>query len=223
MSVIAEIETAIAPIEDTVNVLIAPYQPTSMRISELSSILLDRATSQEVRDLIWRHIVKWARDKEPYSTLIAIRLALPGIRHAAKRVKAIYPHTADSDAENEVIAGFLTGLSTVDIDEPRICSRLCGSAFSAGRTWARRQIASARAAQTHRSQTPRPQYGHVDLVLARAVAENIITFTAASLIYRTRFDGDTIAKAAASAGLETTCAIRIRKSAERAVKDWLTK
>ncbi|MGH8794773.1 MAG: hypothetical protein ACRDXX_19270 [Stackebrandtia sp.] len=66
------------------------------------------------------------------------------------------------------------------------------------------------------SRTPPPPYGHVDLVLAQAVACNVITRDDAALITDTRLDGRTLAHAADTLGIPAAEARIARKTAESA-------
>lgn len=191
-------------------------------VAELSDLLLDPATSAHARDRVWAHLVRRARHDGPEWTVIAAGLALPGLRRAAARVVCIWPHGDAGDREAEVLAGFLTALADVDIRRPRVCSRLCQAAWSAGRSWARRQIRASKAVRgAFESRTPPPPYGHVDLVMARAVTEGVLTRTDATLVSATRLDGDSLTATAETVGVSAAEARLMRKHAEAALVDWL--
>lgn len=204
-----------ADITDT----LAPAHP-----GEVAAILYNRSTSPTKRDRIWAHIVGRTRtDNNGEWTVIATGLALPGLRRAAARTARIWPHDDPGDTDAEVLAGFVAALSEVDLARPRICSRLVQAAFSAGRAAARRHI---RAAQTRQraleSSMPPPVSGHVDLVLARAVHEGIITRADAEIIGATRLDHQPLVEEAATQGLTLAELQQIRDTAETALRNWIT-
>src|SRR5690606_34801532 len=113
-------------------------------ITATQSIL--QTANPQRRDRIWAHLVHQARTADIWVT-IAAGLALPGLRHAAARVARICPSDDAADSDAEVLSGFLTALTDIDSSHGRICSRLCQAAFSAGRSYARRQIRAARTKQ----------------------------------------------------------------------------
>lgn len=189
-------------------------------ISEVGRIL--RHASARSSDRIWTHLVHQAREHGEPWTVIAAGLALPGLRHAADRVAMVWPYTDVDDGDAEILTGFLAALQTIDCTKGRICSRLCQAAFSAGRSHARRQISAARAQQTAaESRTPPPPYGHVDLVLARAVREQVITAAEADIIGAIRLDLQSVAKVAAAHGTTTDALSDQRRLAEAKLADWL--
>lgn len=164
-----------------------PQRP--IRVTELKRLLLDRRTSGYVRDAAWRELVHRARTGGPSWTVAAVGVALPGLRRVAGRLARGYGgDTADLDAE--VLTGFLAALQTVDTSRRRIVLRLCWAAYRAG---ARHRYADAvpgAGAQVPvASMAPPRPWGHPDLVLARAVAEKVITAAEADLIARTRLEG----------------------------------
>lgn len=182
-------------------------------IPQLSKILLHHDTTSQTKDAVWRRLVHLARTDKPEWVVIASGLALPGLRRAAARVAHIYPHADVTEGQSEVLAGFLHALRQLDTTRTSICSKLCQAAFSAGRTYARRQIAASRAIQ-ELARTPHiPARGHVDLVLADAVENGTITQIGATIIAATRLDKTPLTTVAEHLGISTYQARKIAKTA----------
>lgn len=157
-------------------------------LDELKRLLLHASASPTVKDAAWAHLVRSARHRGPSWVIGAVGVALPGLRRAAGRVARGYRgDTTDIDAE--VLTGFLAALRTVDVTRPAIALRLCWAGYRAG---VRLRYADAAFASQHTEPMasgapPRP-WGHPDLVLADAVAKNVITAGQAELIARTRLE-----------------------------------
>lgn len=194
-----------------------PQRP--IRVTELKRLLLDRRTSGHVRDAAWRELVQRARTGGPSWTVAAVGVALPGLRRVAGRLARDYDgDTADLDAE--VLTGFLAALRTVDTSRRRIVLRLCWAAYRAG---ARHRYADAAPGTEPRLPVtsiapPRP-WGHPDLVLARAVTDQIITADEADLIARTRLDGVPVTSIARRSGEPFRAVLMRRFRAEHKVAE----
>ncbi|MPZ67755.1 MAG: hypothetical protein GEU83_20480 [Pseudonocardiaceae bacterium] len=162
-----------------------PQRP--IPLLELRRRLLDRSLSWQVRDAVWRELVQRARLCDPAWTVAAVGVAWPGLRRAADRVARGYDGDA-ADVDGEVLAGFLGALPTIDTTRRRIVRRLCWSAYRAG---ARFRDASVDYTDGVRVATTMPAsrpWGHPELVIERAVAEQVITSSEAQLIASTRLD-----------------------------------
>lgn len=190
----------------------------------VAAMLHDRSTCPTRRDRIWAHVVNRTRRCGTGEwTVFATGLALPGLRRAAARAVRIWPHDDPGDIDAEVLAGFVTALAEIDLSRPRVCSRLIQAAFSAGRARARRHIHAAHTRQRARESTmPPPVSGHVDLVLARAVHEGVITRREATIIGATRIEDQTVVQEAATHGMTPSELERSRGEAEDALRDWIT-
>lgn len=117
----------------------------------------------------------------------AVGVALPGLRTAASRLTRA---GATTDVEADLIAGFLAALPALDLGQPRVCARLCNAAYVAARA-AARSTAPATSGEGNFAPAsalpPRP-WGHLDFVLARAVAQRVISAADAELIAVTRLE-----------------------------------
>ncbi|GAA3433341.1 hypothetical protein [Kutzneria kofuensis] len=111
--------------------------------------------------------------------------------------------------------GFLTALSTIDLRPPRIMLRLRWAAYRSGYD----ALAEALAGPTpvapgFRSTPPHTPWGHPDLVLARAVADGVLTQTEAALIGATRLEEVPVADWAAAHQIGEWAVYKTRKRAE---------
>ena len=77
--------------------------------------------------------------------------------------------------------------------------------------------------EAFRSREPRPLWGHEDFVLARAVAEGVITGEQAELIGATRLEPEyTLTQAAADWGVSYKAIEQVRRRAEHRLAAWLS-
>ena len=185
-------------------------------VSELARLL--PTVSADVRDAVWRELVRRARSRGSTWVVVAAGLALPGLRNAAGALTRGY-RSDPADIDTEVIAGFLAALREVDIDEPAIAWRLCRAAYNAG---ARARYAADRYAARHvelpedggSQMAPRAPWSHPDLVLADAVAKRVLSVETAELIGRTRLEGRTLRAVAEELQVPYSTARRHRREAE---------
>lgn len=157
-----------------------------INLRELSVILVHPSTSFETRDAVWRHLIVRARGGNPAWIIGAAGVAMPALKRMAARLAAHFgDDTADLDAE--LLSGFVTAVREIDIDAPRVITRLCSPAFAAARRARRADLAARSGVPVRYAPAPPPQpYGHPDLVLARAVKAGIITALQADVIGATR-------------------------------------
>ena len=200
---------------DTTGVPGLPQQP--VRLSELRRWLLDRSTSPEARDVVWRELVAHSRRPPPDGpawTVAAVGLALPGLTAAAGRLSRGWRgDTSDLDAE--LLTGFVARLRTLDASEPRVLGRLMDAAIRAGRR-ARAQAGDLEVVRVERawSRAPSHPWDHPDWVLARAVAAGVVDRTEAHLIGATRLEDNRLVDVAAQLGLDVQLARDWRYRAE---------
>ena len=200
---------------DTTGVPGLPRQP--LRLSELRRWLLDRSTSPDARDGVWRELVALSRRPPPNGsawTVAAVGLALPGLTAAAGRLtRGWRGDTSDLDAE--LLAGFVARLRTLDVSESRVLGRLLDAAIRAGRR-ARDQAGDLEVVRVERawSRAPSHPWDHPDWVLARAVAAGVVDRTEAHLIGATRLEDNSLADVASQLGLDVQLARDWRYRAE---------
>jgi hypothetical protein len=196
-----------------------PVLPNGISADRLPVLVptLDR----EGRDAIWRQLVGLARDGDPAWTVICTGLALPGLRTAAAAVARGLPDQA-ADMDAEILTGFLVALREVDARIPDVCGRLREAAYNAGRRARYAELA-------HRNRradddTPVPAFSepaHPDAILARAVADGVVSALEAELIGRVHLEGRSIRIVAAELWMARTTAQDTLKKAVVRLASWL--
>ncbi len=184
-------------------------------INRLRALLLHPCTSYAARDATWRYLIMRARGDGSAWVVAAAGVALPGLRRAAARLGR--DHLDPADVQAELLAGFLTAMHRIDLDEARVCPRLCNAAYAAARAalaW-REPATCGELDLLTTAAAPTQQFGHPDLVLARAVAAGVITAAEADLIGTTRLEDVTIDEYARRAGWSYQAACKKRQRAEK--------
>jgi len=174
-------------------------------------------------DPVWTYLVDRAR-KQPLWVTLSAALALPGLRNAARRVTWIAPPWAErADIEASALAGFAAGLAQISTLRAHVCRRLCHQGYIGARAYARELVryAKALASPEFASHPPEPGVGHVDLVLADAIRNEVITAEEADLIGATRLDGQRLGDYATAHGLTRPATDHRRRAAEQRLTAWL--
>ena len=186
-------------------------------LDELRDLLLSPETSVEVRDAVWRELVTRARRDGPTWVVAAVGVAMPGLRRIAGLLAAGWRGDTD-DLDAELIVGFVTRLTTIDLDVPRVCGRLIDAGLRAARK-ARDSDSDAELirASAVGSIAPVHPWDHPDLVLARAVAAAVLNADQANLIAATRLESTTLAEVAGWLGIAPSTASAWRGKAERSL------
>ena len=190
-------------------------------LDEVRDRLLARRCRQATRDAVWAHLVLRARTEGATWTVAAVGVALPALTSVAAQLSDRFAGDP-GDVHAEVVRGFLAALSTLDLRRPRIMLRLRWAAYRSGY----RALAEALAGPTpvapgFRSTPPHQPWGHPDLVLARAVADGVLTQTEASLIGATRLDDVPVADWAAQHQTGEWGVYKARKRAELRLATYL--
>ncbi|MDX8030991.1 hypothetical protein SK803_12250 [Lentzea sp. BCCO 10_0856] len=183
-------------------------------LDEVRDQLLARRCPQTTRDAVWAHLVLRSRTEGATWTVAAVGVALPALTSAAA-ILSDRLSGDPADVHAEVLRGFLTALSTIDLRPPRIMLRLRWAAYRSGY----RALTEALAGPTpvapgFRSTPPHAPWGHPDLVLARAVADGVLTQTEAALIGATRLEEVPVADWAAAHQTGEWAVYKMRKRAE---------
>ncbi|MEV4539310.1 hypothetical protein AB0J82_36610 [Asanoa sp. NPDC049518] len=132
------------------------------------------------RDAVWRDLIGRARLDGPAWVIAATAFALPAlVGIAAELTRAGWTGDPD-DVDAEVLAGFLSALrDRVDVTGPAPHRALCRAAWRAGLALVRQQrrfmtVDDVEAVASLPSHTPRPPWGHPDLLIRRAVVLGLI-------------------------------------------------
>jgi hypothetical protein len=130
---------------------------------------------------------------DPAWVVASVALTLPGLRRMAGRLARRVSIDEVADLESEMLTGYLTALRTIDTTTGRIASRLCWAAYRAADRHRVSDPAASGVVAGLGSSTPPPRpFGHPDFVLARVVADGVLSEYEAELIARTRLEGTTL-------------------------------
>jgi hypothetical protein len=176
-------------------------------LSELAAILMHPSCGYATSDRVWRLLIEQARTAGPAWVVGAARVALPGLRQGAYRLRHY-----SGDVQAELLTAFVAALRTVKPGGAKVAQRLLTATFTAARTalHAEEPIRPA-------SLAPAPvtaAAGHPDVVLARAVAAEVITAAEAELIGATRLEGVAVTDYAERAGRSYWAVVKERSRAE---------
>jgi hypothetical protein len=205
-------------------------------LDELRDLLLDTQCSGHTRDAVWRHLVQRARAVGGTWTLACVGLALPTLARSAGRLAPHYRGDR-ADLHAAVLAGFIQALAQVELSRPAISQQLRWAAFQAGYAALSESLdapvpaeaadleaavdAAPPTGPVFRSASPRRPWGHPDLVLARAIADGILTATEAELIGTTRLDDTSLSDWAEQHGVSYRRANLARWRAEQRLVAYL--
>lgn len=201
-----------------------PQRP--VLLAELRTLLLDDAAPRTVRDAVWRVLVTKAREDGPQWRLVAVGMALPGLRRVADVFAGNWRGDV-GDRDSELLAGFLERLQTIDLDRPRIAGKLIDAAERAVKVAMQRAADHAAESTVQQDEErlavgvglpgpmppPRP-WDHPDWVLTRAVVAGVIGEEEWTLIARTRLEGCSVQSVASVLGVAPGLASSWRRRAE---------
>ncbi|XVS61877.1 hypothetical protein ACQPYE_26785 [Actinosynnema sp. CA-299493] len=191
-------------------------------LDELRELLLDHALPMSTVDPVWVHLVTRSRDEGGAATVGCVGVALPALFAIAAELCGPF---ADEhhDIHAAVLTGFLSELARADLDRPWVMWRLRCAALRAGHLFIRDALESPTPSEEdfHSGEPARP-WGHEDFVLARAVAEGVMTGAQAELIGSTRLEPEyTLRQAAVDRGVSYKAIEQVRRRAERRLVAWL--
>jgi hypothetical protein len=198
-----------------------PDRPVSL--DEMRVLLLHPSVGSGARNKVWAELVRLARAGDPAWVIGLAGVAMPGLRRAATSLTSAYRGDR-ADLQAEVLAGFLTALRALDLDDLEsvpLASRLCWAAWRAGQQLAHADAdwSAARRNLDDCLDGPDLPWGHPDFVLAAAVRQGIVSRAQAELIGRNRLEGVPLAKIVAELGISHPALCNRRKRAEKAITD----
>ncbi|SDK52596.1 hypothetical protein SAMN05216298_0407 [Glycomyces sambucus] len=198
---------------------------TSISTGELGRTLLSKDTAQTERDSAWATIVDQARKAQEPWLIIAVGVAIPGIRNAIKFASVYAPEYSDrTEIESAALAGFVTAVHDIDTTRGKVCARLCNRAYIAARRCAieisryQRQLHSP----IFESHPPAKEFGHPDLVLAKAIDNEIVTRLQAILILKVVIEKLPISAVAEAEEITEESASNQIRAAKAQLWEWLT-
>ena len=190
-------------------------------LGELKARLLHPSTPFAIRDAIVGELVARAQAEGGRWSVGLAGVLLPGLRRAVWALTQACPDRAD-EIEAEALAAFLAAAAKATPGRARLASWLCWLARTGAARLLRAELAerAGPGAEPVSAAPPRP-WGHPDIVLARAVAADVVSATDAELIATTRLEGANLAAIAEDLGLDyETCRMR-RSRAEAKLRDYL--
>ncbi|MEO3827368.1 hypothetical protein [Actinomadura sp. B10D3] len=195
----------------------------SIGLREMRAILLHPSTGYAARDAVWAQLVSRARHDGPAWVVGCLGIALPGLKATLARVTSgcgwQEPHRID-EAAAAMVSAFHQGLLTIDIDRkaigPRLLLRARKAAYGAGTNGSPlMQVAPESMAETVLPPVTQRPAGHVDLVLAEAVRQGVLSRFEASVIGVTRFEDVDPRQLAEQLGTGYEALMKRRRRAER--------
>ncbi|GAA4102255.1 hypothetical protein [Nonomuraea soli] len=203
-------------------------------LDELRAILLHRSCSRTTRDHVWRHLIEQARTVRGAWMVAAVALARPMLGRLVTAL-ATKLHTDHSehpdrlarmdqeDLEAEVLVAFMEALIRVKLtwSHPLLrLSRLTQLAVLRTLTVEQPRLLDDPTLLNRAEaslQTLAYPAGHPDLLLAQAVAEEVITSDEAELIGFTRLEGIPLSAFCRRRGLLYCTVLKRRQRAENAL------
>lgn len=190
-------------------------------LPELRTRLLARSCPKPTRDAVWAELVSRSRTQGAAWTVACVGMAMPALSRLARDLCAAFAgDTADVHAE--ILRGFLTGLTTLDLGRPSVMTRLRWHAYRGGHAAVRDALdAPTPLGCGFDSTPPPPTAGHPDFVLARAVAAGAISRLDAEVIGETRLEDVPLRDWAETQGISYVAARQVRSRGERRLLVWL--
>jgi hypothetical protein len=182
-------------------------------LDELRERLPLAGCDQTTRDAVWAHLVHRSHVDGAAWTIGCVGVALPELTAIAVTLTKGFRGDA-SDIHSAVLSGFLTALAAVAPDHPKLPTHLWWAAYRAGQAALREAYSTPIGTDPDLvSHPPAPPWSHPDFVLARAIAEGILTPTEADVIGTTRLEDVSITDWARTRGLDYWTAYRARACA----------
>lgn len=205
-----------------------------LTLAQARDRILDRACPRATRDGLWRLLIRRARYHGADWTMACAGVALPALAASTHRLGSWYGGD-HADLQAEILTGFLEALVTVRLSRPGVAERMRWAAYRAGHAAVVASLSDPRPFELDepldvveailtgfRSVIPHPPWGHPDLVLARAIADGVLTPTEAELIGATRLDADRLDQWARRHSVPYATANTTRWRAERRLVAYLT-
>ncbi|MEJ3745511.1 hypothetical protein WEI85_19745 [Actinomycetes bacterium KLBMP 9797] len=185
----------------------------------LRDLLLLRQTPLAVRDAVWRELIVRARADRSSWLVVALGMAMPGLRRAVRGLSVSFAGDRD-DLESAVAEGFVAELYRVDVEAAALCARLLRAAHRAGVKQVHQDAALPSSVWSQfASRTPRAPWGHPDFVLLEAVRVGVLSRQEAWLIGVTRLEDVGVGEVAAVLGERTNTVVVRRHRAEHRLRE----
>lgn len=224
---------------------VAGLPERAVPLDELRAILLHPSTPHATRDGALSLLLARARAEGATATVALAGVLLFGLRRAVAVFCALCPERV-ADIEAETLVGLIEGIQKTDPARRRLAARLTWLARNRAKCLVEAETTEAfRCAARSASGTdplaavesdpgqltridrrpfsaapPRP-YGHPDLVLGKAVDEEVVCAEDAALVGETRLGDLSLPAAARALGIDHWAARKRRQRAEEALRAWI--
>ncbi|MGW0517430.1 hypothetical protein [Crossiella sp. NPDC003009] len=189
-------------------------------LDELRLLLLKRRADRQLSDSVWSLLVTRARQDRSRWTLGALGMMLPGLSRAASRIMN-HRRLERAEVESELVLGFLEGMQAADPTMRGLAGHLLRLASQRGESTIGGLVPDGLGVRHSRLLPLHSIPGHADLVLARAVNDEVITPLEGELVARSRIEGQGLSVLAEQLRLPLAeCAYR-RRAAEQRIADYL--
>lgn len=190
-------------------------------LDELRGLLLHPSVPFAARDAALNLLVRRAQRRRDGAVVGVAGVLLPGLRRAAAPLVAACPGKA-ADLEAEMLAALVQAVAEARPGAERVAARLVWSAARRARAllgaeFAHRNHSASAAAP---AEPPRP-WGHPDLVLAEAVAAEVVSADDAELIGATRVGEVPLRQLATEWGVAYDALQKRRRRAELCLVEWI--
>ena len=214
----------------TINGSTVPSLPRRViPLDDMRVLLLAPDADPGMRDAVWRHLIVRSRTEGGAWTVACAAMARPVLDRVARVLTDRFAGDP-ADIHAAVLTGFLHGLARVDLDGRSLVCSLRWASYRAGLAAVRdaldaptpHGLAVPSTMPSAVSNADPGRAGHPDLVLARAVADGVLTTAEADLISSTRLGTVGLAEAAAARGQSYTATRAARLRAEHRLLTYLT-
>ncbi|GAB3734004.1 sigma-70 RNA polymerase sigma factor region 4 domain-containing protein [Nocardiopsis nanhaiensis] len=224
-SLFSEIESHFAAIAPTHLTLSGQYvhpqlEKRTYSLYELRDVLLAGATTNRVRDAVWRHTIRAARHSQDW-LVGALGLAVPMLRSAVRHASRGLDRADVADLEAEVVAAAIRQVRTVNADHAGQGYFLLCRVRRAALGERKRALAAAAHQARSRAQEEADFEAEpgaarsCEPVLDAAVRAGTLTESEAELIARTRLEGVSLVVLSTETGVGYKTLAKRRQRAEK--------
>jgi hypothetical protein len=182
-------------------------------IDELRAILLHPSCGRATRDEVWRHLISQARAHRGAWMVAAVAVAMPMLRRLTRALSETVPLERE-DLEAEILTCFMEALDRVNLAWTHPVLRLARLTRCSVLRRHRTDQAHAVAEPDGAGEPVICPVGHVDLLLAGAVRQGILTPEMAQILGVTRLGNVSLSLYCWRHGLNYAATLKRRQRAE---------
>ncbi|GAA4548768.1 sigma-70 RNA polymerase sigma factor region 4 domain-containing protein [Amycolatopsis samaneae] len=193
-----------------------------LSLAEVVDLAQLKTTSPDAKAAIWAEVVRLAQTDPQLWRPVVVILAAPALVNMARQVAEEFGVDAD-DAEGDLVVGLLEAAQTADPSMRGLAAHLKRVARTRAMYTSSMRETNYHSDQPMRAVPLAPRSGHVDMVLADAIAQNFLTRAESELIARTRIEGLAISVVARELGFPPGHGAVAREHAERKLLEYLSR